>query len=165
MVLDLQNAASNNKPISVAAISGNYKYSIMVSRWLGAWIDFIVLAFFLLIPDRLLGNTLYRQTLFIWLGLAAAYFPVLESIFGKTAGKLVTHTRVVDSQGNNPSWKQSIIRTLFRLIEVNPFLLGGLPAGLVALVSSNRQRIGDLVADTYVLKDKDVNQIAAARNA
>ena len=41
-------------------------------------------------------------------------------------------------------------------VEVNPFLLGGLPAGLVLMVTPRRQRIGDLVAGTYVLLKKDV---------
>ena len=128
-------------------------------RWLGAWIDFIVLLSFLLVPDYVLGNETYRATLVIWLSLLAAYFPVTEMLFGKTLGKLVTRTRVVNGAGNRPSFVQAIVRTLFRLIEVNPVLVGGLPAGIAVIASRSKQRLGDMVAGTYVLLDRDARQL------
>jgi uncharacterized RDD family membrane protein YckC len=45
-----------------------------------------------------------------------------------------------------------------RLIEVNPFLVGGLPAGLVLLLTRRRQRLGDLLAGTYVVRLRDLKQ-------
>jgi uncharacterized RDD family membrane protein YckC len=165
MPLNMKDAAFDNESVSATTFSGKYNSSIIVSRWLGAWIDFIVLASFLLIPDYLLGNSLYQRTIFVWLGLIVVYFPFMESACGKTIGKFVTRTRVVDSQGRKPSLRQSIVRSLFRLIEVNPLLLGGLPAGIAVLASKNRQRLGDMVAGTYVLKDSDVLQILAAKFA
>lgn len=130
--------------------------SVLVNRWLGAWIDFAVLASFLLVPDYLLGNELYKKTMLVWLGLIVAYFPVMESLFGKTVGKFVTGIRVVTADGRHPSWWQSTIRTVFRLFEVNPLFLGGLPAGIAVLASSRKQRLGDMLATTYVLRDRDV---------
>jgi uncharacterized RDD family membrane protein YckC len=166
MSWDLNSVTFEDKPapvVSAASVASKYDSSIIVNRWLGAWIDFMVLISFLLVPDYLLGNEIYQKTLFIWLGLIAAYFPVMESLFGKTAGKFVTFTRVVNSKGEKPSWGQSIVRTLFRLLEVNPLLMGGIPAGIAVLASSNRQRLGDMVANTYVLRDKDAARMTPSK--
>ena len=40
------------------------------------------------------------------------------------------------------------------VIEVNPLLLGGLPAGLVVIATERKQRIGDLLAGTLVVSDQ-----------
>jgi uncharacterized RDD family membrane protein YckC len=144
---------------SSASIAAGYDFSIVVRRWLGAWIDFVVLLSFLVVPDYVLGNETYRATLAIWLTLLAAYFPVAEMLFGKTVGKLVTRTRVVNEAGRRPSFLQAIVRTLFRVIEVNPLLVGGLPAGIAVVASRSKQRLGDMVAGTYVLFDRDTRQL------
>ena len=163
MSWDLSGVEFSSKPVSAATVAGGYESSIVAYRWVGAWVDLLVLLCFLLVPDYLLGNEIYNKTLFVWLGLIAVYFPAMESLFGRTVGKFVTRTRVVNATGGKPSWGQSIVRTLFRLIEVNPLLFGGIPAGIVVLMSSNRQRLGDMVAGTYVLKESDASRIVAAR--
>ena len=153
------NEAVGHVPISAANIAAGYGFSIVLRRWLSAWIDFIVLLSFLLIPDYVLGNETYRATLAIWLGLLAAYFPVTETVFGKTLGKLLTRTRVVNEAGHRPSFIQSIVRTLFRLIEVNPILAGGLPAGIAVTATRAKQRLGDMAAGTYVVLDRDMHRL------
>jgi uncharacterized RDD family membrane protein YckC len=47
-----------------------------------------------------------------------------------------------------------LIRSGLRIFEVNPLLLGGLPAGLVIIASQRKQRIGDLLAGTVVVSNK-----------
>lgn len=150
---------------SAASVAAGYDFSIVVRRWLGAWIDFIVLLSFLLVPDYVLGNETYRATLAVWLGLLVAYFPVTEMLFGKTVGKLVTGTRVVDEAGRRPSFLQALVRTLFRLIEVNPVLAGGIPAGIAVIASRGKQRLGDMVARTYVLLDRDARRLQSPAKA
>lgn len=145
-----------------ADIAAGYDFSIVVRRWFGAWIDFIVLLSFLLLPDYFLGNETYRATLAIWLGLVVAYFPVTEAVFGKSVGKLVTRTRVVDATGRRPTFVQSLVRTLFRLIEVNPILAGGLPAGIAVIATRGKQRLGDMAAGTYVLLDRDMHRLQSS---
>jgi len=153
---------TTDSPTSAMSVAETYDGSIVVRRWLGAWIDFIVLLLFLVIPDYVLGNETYQATLFVWLGLGVAYFPVMETLLGRTVGKFVARTRVVDARGQNPSIIQSVVRTLFRLIEVNPVLVGGVPAGIAASVSRHKQRLGDMAAHTYVLREKDARQFARA---
>jgi uncharacterized RDD family membrane protein YckC len=137
-------------------ISRSYSNSIIVRRWLGAWVDFLALAGILFAADGLLGNDLYRKTVFIWLGLIVAYFPLTEGLTGRTLGKLVSGTKVVDSQGNVPGIGKAIIRTLTRVVEVNPFLAGGIPAGLIVALTKTHQRLGDMASGTFVLKTSDL---------
>lgn len=136
------------------------KDSLILRRWLGAWIDFAVLALFLIIPDAVLGNALYRKTMWIWLLLIVLYFPLCEGLFGFTVGKLLGRLRVVNSEGHPPGIGKAIVRTLLRLFEVNPLLAGGFPAGIAVLLSKHRQRIGDMLAGTYVI---GVSQLQAVK--
>jgi uncharacterized RDD family membrane protein YckC len=141
---------------SISEIAEQYGVSIIVRRWLGCWVDLVGCASCLLIPDWLLGNELYQKTIFIWLALAFSYFIVGEWRWGRTPGKLLTGTVVVTEKGTHPSLGQVLIRTIFRLLEVNPFLMGGIPAGIVAALSKKKQRIGDMVAGTYVICARDL---------
>lgn len=129
---------------------------ILPRRWIGAWIDFVVLALFLLVPDAVLGNDLYQRTLPVWLLLLVLYFPVSEGLTGRSLGKVVTGTRVVTAEGDLPGLRRAAIRTLTRLVEVNPFLLGGVPAGIAVLSSRHRQRLGDMAAGTFVVRAADL---------
>lgn len=147
--------------VAAAGLASQYGFSVLVLRWVATWIDFAVLLSIFVLPAYLFGNAVYRQLLPLWLLLVAAYFPVMEGLWGKSAGKFITCIRVVNASGGTPSFLQTVARTLLRLLEVNPILLGGLPAAAVALCTPSKQRIGDLLAGTYVLKDSDVRRLRA----
>ena len=137
--------------------------SLLFQRWLGAWIDFAVLASFLIIPDHFLGNAIYQKTMVIWLSFFSLYFPICEGLSGMTLGKLITRTIVVDSSGNPPGFWKATVRTLLRFIEVNPFLAGGIPAGIVVALSKKRQRLGDMLAGTFVVDRKELKELCERR--
>ena len=80
-----------------------------------------------------------------------AYYFVFEAIICSTPGKFLNGLVVRDVSGRRCSWRQTLLRTLFRLVEVNPFLLGGLPAAARIILSSHKQRFGDLIAGTVVV--------------
>ena len=88
--------------------------------------------------------------------LAGAYYVILEGWGGFTLGKLLGKIRVVDNDFNRPGLVKALIRTAFRLIEINPLFMGGIPAGIIAAVSKQKQRLGDIVANTFVLKRNDI---------
>lgn len=140
-------------------IASSYGSGIVVRRWLGAWIDLAALMGVLVGADYLLGNDLYQRTLPVWIGYLLLYFPILEGKWGWSVGKLLTGTRVVDEAGLAPGIWKATKRTIPRLIEVNPLLLGGIPAGIAVLVSDAKQRLGDMWAGTYVLRAKDLRKI------
>jgi uncharacterized RDD family membrane protein YckC len=85
--------------------------------------------------------------------LCSCFLP--EWLLGTTAGKAVFSLRVRQVSGEPCTAWQIAIRTLSRLVEVNPLLLGALPAGIAILSTSRRQRIGDLLANTVVVRRSD----------
>ena len=85
------------------------------------------------------------------------YYFAFEAAISRSVGKLLTGLKVVDFDGERCTLKQTAIRTLFRLLEVNPFLLGGLPAAVRIVWSRNKQRFGDKAAKTVVVFSRRVS--------
>ena len=80
-----------------------------------------------------------------------AYFVLLEALWSRTLGKFFQGLVVRKLDGSRCDLKAALIRSALRIVEVNPLLLGGLPAGLVIIASERKQRIGDLLAGTLVV--------------
>ena len=80
-----------------------------------------------------------------------AYFFLSEGLMGATPGKFLFGLRVKRTSGEPASWLQTAIRTLCRLIEVNPILIGSLPACIFIAATPRHQRLGDLLAGTIVV--------------
>jgi uncharacterized RDD family membrane protein YckC len=141
------------------------KGTMLLRRWAGAWIDFVALAALSLGPLFAAGSSslsLQRTGLVLGLVLFLAYFPVTEAVWGRTLGKLITGTIVVDRDGEKAGFGKVIVRTLMRLVEVNPFLAGGIPAGVCVLVTKGKQRLGDMAAGTYVVSVKALRAAQAS---
>jgi uncharacterized RDD family membrane protein YckC len=84
------------------------------------------------------------------------YFFVFEVTLARTPGKIWQGLVIRDINGGPSNAKQIFIRTLMRILEANPILFGGLPAGLLVATSTSRQRMGDSLAGTVVVP-KDVS--------
>jgi uncharacterized RDD family membrane protein YckC len=82
----------------------------------------------------------------VWFG----YYLVSEAVFSRTLGKLLAGLVVLQLNGTRITIRQAFVRTLFRLLEVNPVFIGALPAALCIIFSRRRQRIGDRAAGTVV---------------
>ena len=80
-----------------------------------------------------------------------AYFVLLEALWSRTLGKFFQGLIVRKLDGSRCDWKAALIRSALRIVEVNPLLIGGFPAGLVIITSERKQRIGDLLAGTLVV--------------
>ncbi|MDZ4689845.1 RDD family protein [Terricaulis sp.] len=130
---------------------------LVLRRWAGAWLDLIALAilvcgpFFALALVPALSAVPATYFVIPLAVLGVLYFPVTEGFWGQSIGKVIAGLKVVDRHGRPPGFGRALVRTLFRLIEVNPLLAGGTLAGLVVLFTRRKQRIGDLIAETYVL--------------
>ena len=83
-----------------------------------------------------------------------AYFVVLEALWSRTVGKYFQGLVVRKLDGSPCDWPAALIRGCLRIIEVNPLLFGGFPAGIVVIATSRKQRLGDLLAGTLVVSDK-----------
>lgn len=82
------------------------------------------------------------------------YFFLSEGLWSRTPGKFFQGLVVRRMDGGRAGWKEALIRSVLRLLETNPALLGGLPAGLVVISSGRNQRLGDMAAGTVVVSDK-----------
>jgi uncharacterized RDD family membrane protein YckC len=64
-----------------------------------------------------------------------ACFFLSEALWSRTPGKYLQGLVVVDPSGGRCGWRRALLRTLLRVMEANPLLLGGLPAGLVIVAT------------------------------
>ena len=82
------------------------------------------------------------------------FYLILMEKNGKTIGKIVMRLRVVAEDTQKPiSYQQSILRNLFLVADMIPFILPGLLGLIVSVKSDRKQRIGDMVAGTIVIRD------------
>jgi hypothetical protein len=86
-----------------------------------------------------------------WLAiLSLIYYFGFEALFGATVGKWLVGLRVTDREGRLPAPRQIALRTVMRVVDGLP--VGYLVGGSVALYSPMRQRLGDQLARTYVVR-------------
>ncbi|MEO5559744.1 MAG: RDD family protein [Dokdonella sp.] len=113
------------------------------------YLGFMVLAFVVGIVIGAVGGTaavdlLQRhgvQYLFGF-GVMLAYYVPLELFFGRTLGKLVTGTRVVNENGESPTFTQVLGRSLCRFIPFEAF----------SFFNSSARGWHDSLPKTYVVK-------------
>lgn len=83
-----------------------------------------------------------------------AYFVYLEAEYGQTVGKTVTGVVVVTDDGGPIDYRAATIRALVRIVDLFPYPLH--LVGLVAILLTDRnQRLGDLAADTVVVRARE----------
>lgn len=58
---------------------------------------------------------------FLFLIIFSLYYILLESLYGKTVGKMITKTFVIDKNQKKPSVLRIIFRTIFRFIPFGGF--------------------------------------------
>jgi uncharacterized RDD family membrane protein YckC len=98
-----------------------------------------------------IGFHLHGGAALVWLVLSFGYWIVCERMWGMTIGKRLFSIRVEARGGGRPSWAQSIVRNVLRLIDGFPFVIPYLLGFIVAMGSGARTRIGDRVAGTRVV--------------
>ncbi|RME85232.1 MAG: RDD family protein [Planctomycetota bacterium] len=78
------------------------------------------------------------------------YFTLCEYFFGKTLGKALFGLKVITDHGKM-NFSEAVIRNGCRLIDDNWAWLIGL---IAIMLTPKRQRLGDLIAGTYVVEDR-----------
>ena len=84
------------------------------------------------------------------LSLVIGYYVVCESLTGMTVGKGLVGIRVVGEDGDHVTFGAAVVRNLARLVDAVLFYL---VAFAFALQSPLRQRLGDRVAHTVVVRN------------
>lgn len=83
------------------------------------------------------------------------YFTACEARSGRTLGKKLFGLIVVSRNGGYPNWAEALTRNFPRALLDSLFLspIGWLVASVVMLNTRGSQRIGDLTAGTYVVRE------------
>jgi uncharacterized RDD family membrane protein YckC len=130
----------------------NYQLASLIQRVIACVIDLTamgVLAFGILF---IFGESIISHTLVI---LIVSFYTLLLEYFldGQTIGKKMMKIKVLALNGQIPSLSSFMIRWTFRLLDI---FLGMGSIGMLAIASSLKsQRIGDLLANTAVVKAKN----------
>lgn len=145
----------------------DYELASPVYRAVAAFLDVVFLLIYLLIATYIIQQNLFETdfnsvqnkwsllSIFLlrlpWL----LYSPVIEYLTnGRSLGKLIMGIRVVKSNGETAGLREYFTRWIFRIVDIWVGGFGFL-ALLVAGTTEKRQRIGDIMADTVVIKVKD----------
>ena len=124
------------------------------ARLIAVFIDHLIAFALMLLVVAFVPESLPMVKAVFFFLVYLAYFVVGEALWSRTLGKLFQGLVVRKLDGGRCDWKAALIRSTLRIVEVNPLLLGGLPAGLVIMASERRQRIGDLLAGTLVVSSQ-----------
>ncbi|MBO0938881.1 RDD family protein [Fibrella sp. HMF5335] len=139
-----------------------YEPASKASRFVNNFIDRIVAIFVTLTlggmfsyVGRLFSGSEQISGLTVLAGVLVfpAYYIILEWKLGKTVGKMITKTRVINDDGGPISLGQAIGRFLCRFIPFDSW---------VVLFSSSGRGLHDSIADTWVVNDLPYNPLQVA---
>lgn len=133
-----------------------FELASLGQRILAYIFDFTILFLLTLFMVTVLGPNMffYIMSFFLW-----CFYHLAFEFFnnGQSIGKKVLNIRVVHLSGQMPSLNDYMIRWVFRMIETLPAL------GSVAIIfissSAKGQRIGDILAQTSVVRKKNENAV------
>ncbi len=88
------------------------------------------------------------------------YFLLFELLRdGQTPGKRALRLRVLHSGGQPLSVRGAVIRNVMRVVDFQPAITGALGGGAIMLTARS-QRLGDLAADTIVVREDGTEEVA-----
>ena len=104
------------------------------------------------------GFELEGVPMLLWVVIGVGYYIVLEAQAGATLGKRIVGLRVVRLEGGGPiGWQASVTRNLLRLVDGFFFYLVG---AIIVWSSDKKQRLGDKVAETVVIRARQAVPVA-----
>jgi uncharacterized RDD family membrane protein YckC len=134
-----------------------YELGSIGDRVVGRIIDLVINVAYVVIVILFLsyaGNGLQGAgTVVVFLlFLPVVFYDLVSEIVlnGQSVGKKVMGIKVISLSGDQPTISQYLIRWLFRVIDFS--ILGGLVALILVAVTEKKQRLGDLIAGTVLIK-------------
>jgi len=112
-------------------------------------ISIIALVCVVILPEAVSGFVLLTLV-FLVMWSYHIYFETWRN--GQSPGKRAMGLRVVDRRGLPLTFQQSFIRTISRELDAQPGFLYGV-GGLICLLDPHQRRIGDIAADTIVIRE------------
>jgi uncharacterized RDD family membrane protein YckC len=145
-----------------------------VTRFLAWVLDLVCILVILLAVNTVVGmlqlvslDVAQALSILLFFSISIGYTMALEWFWrGQTVGKKLFRLRVVDAEGRRLHASQIVIRNLVRAVDILPGLY--LVGGLACLLSQRAQRLGDLAANTVVVRSPkiaqpDLDQIMAGK--
>jgi uncharacterized RDD family membrane protein YckC len=159
------NAKTNHLPIRTPeGIVFSLTLASPVTRFLAWGIDLICIVAILMLVNTLVGvlqvvslDVAQALSILLFFGISIGYTMALEWFWrGQTVGKKLFRLRVVDAEGLRLHASQIVIRNLVRALDILPGLY--LVGGLACLLSRRAQRLGDVAANTVVIRSPKITQ-------
>jgi uncharacterized RDD family membrane protein YckC len=128
------------------------------SRFIARLVDSLVqlgIIIALVIVQTQLPNGWPTAALIVMLFATIFVYDILFEVFGsgRTPGKRAARLRVVRTGGRPVGFAASLIRNVLRVVDFLPTMyLGG---AIVIVASRHHQRLGDLAAGTFVVRERD----------
>lgn len=141
----------------------DYELAPAMYRVLASFIDMVALLIYLMIMNLFLGYNVFKNDLNTGVVLSVFlvrlpwffYSPVIEYLTnGRSLGKYIMGIRVVKANGETAGLREYFTRWIFRVVDI---WIGGFGflAILLAGTTEKRQRLGDIMANTVVVRTKD----------
>jgi uncharacterized RDD family membrane protein YckC len=106
------------------------------------------------LDDALIAGTLLVCFLIAWL----AYPVTMETLTrGRSLGKMAAGLRTVRDDAGPITFRHAFARGLLGVVEV--YMFWGVPAVIASILSKKGKRLGDMVAGTYVVRDRVTAQL------
>ncbi|MEW6157526.1 MAG: RDD family protein [Verrucomicrobiota bacterium] len=126
-----------------------------------------VAGFLFAILNLLAADLVEAASMLAYFALSIGYGIICEWFWrGQTLGKRLFRLRVMDAQGLQLQFHQVVIRNLLRFVDMLPafYLVGG----IACLANRKAQRLGDLAANTIVVRnpkqtEPDLEQLLAGK--
>lgn len=143
------------------AVALELRPASVASRALSGGIDLIVRALVLVVlliaADRVVTGLDSAAGAALSLTIVVVVLVVLPTAIetvtrGRTPGKSALGLRTVRDDGGPIRFRHALIRALVGVVEI--YLLFGAPALISSLLSPTGKRLGDLVAGTYVIRER-----------
>ena len=107
-------------------------------------------------PSEAVELAVIALIMLLWMLVVPLCVEVLSR--GRSAGRLVTGTRVVRDDGGSIRLRHGLVRALVAVVEI--WLAYGVVAALACVVTRRGKRLGDLLAGTYVVHERSAVQAA-----
>jgi uncharacterized RDD family membrane protein YckC len=145
-----------------------YEIASVMLRVIAQVLDLIVIFTYIWVISLLFAQALFSGStdvamLVMWLFMLPVIFYsfMMEALFaGQTPGKMMLGIRVINLNGDNASLSELFMRWMFRIVDII-FSMGMLGV-IVALSNEKTQRLGDVLANTVIIKLKPSTEFSIA---
>lgn len=150
--------------MDIKTVTSNYNFTILILRFLAVFVDMIIFLVLFLYLELLFKGKIDINIIILFFSIVFIYYSLLEGITGYTWGKLVMGIKVVNKDLSVPGFSKGIARTIIKFLEFNPIVFFGILTIVSILITKNKQRFGDILTNTYILRVKDLNELDKKAN-